>query len=39
MSNYEWEKDNYHIRDGYKDLVKEILNEVNTTFDETENEE
>ncbi len=26
--NYTWEKDNYSIRDGYQDLVKEIINEV-----------
>ena len=26
---YEWEKDNYQIREGYKDLVKKILNDLN----------
>lgn len=25
--NYPWEKDNYHIKDDYKQLVKEILDE------------
>ena len=23
--NYPWEKDNYHVRDGYRDLVREVL--------------
>lgn len=27
--NYEWEKNNYHIRDGYEDLVRRVLNEIN----------
>jgi len=27
--NYPWEKDNYQIRDGYSDIVKEILDELN----------
>lgn len=26
--NYPWEKDNYQIREGYKDLVEEIINEL-----------
>jgi hypothetical protein len=27
--NYEWEKNNYHIRDGYEDFVRRVLNEIN----------
>jgi len=27
--NYHWEKDNFKIRDGYKDIVKEVLDELN----------
>jgi len=25
--NYPWEKDNYRIREGYEDLVKELIDE------------
>ena len=26
--SYSWEKDNYHIREGYHDLVKDVLQEL-----------
>lgn len=27
--NYSWEKNNYHIRDGYEDLVRSVLKDLN----------
>lgn len=27
--NYTWEKNDYHIRDGYEDLVRRVLKEIN----------
>lgn len=29
---YSWEKDNYHIRQGYRDLVNDVLCELNTSL-------
>lgn len=34
--NYHWEKDNFKIREGYKDLVKEVLEELKPNNPNTE---
>ena len=26
---YQWQKDNYHIRDGYRSMVESVLQELN----------
>jgi hypothetical protein len=36
--HYAWEKDNYHIREGNKDLVREVLDIVNAQSPITENQ-
>ncbi|MFA5646454.1 MAG: endonuclease NucS domain-containing protein [Candidatus Ratteibacteria bacterium] len=34
--NYKWEKDNFLLREEYRNIVKEVLNELNTGGDQTD---